>query len=362
MASNKNQHFVPRCYLKPFTFDAEGLAISLFNIDRRRFIQNAPVKNQCAGDYFYGKDLKLEKALQGIEGMYAMALSRILSDKYTLTDEDQILLRSFWLLQYMRTDAASRRTAELANGLIEHARAPEEYRMSIREAVQLSMSVFIDMIREVSDLKICLLRNRTQLPYVACDDPAIMTNRWHLHDDRARWRAMGVGSAGALFLLPLSPNVMCVVYDGDVYSIPHQEGWADVRQIEDVAAFNEHQFLNCRANIFFRDWPDSECIREEFDRLAPSRPGSRYRINMAVFDKAENGHERYRVMEPADIPEGSKVIIHNEAISPKPSAWPSVIAWRSRGTVYTNGTGLGFLRRARAEDHGIRAFEKIRIH
>lgn len=64
MASNKNQHFVPRCYLRPFTLDGNGLSINIFNIDRSRAIKNAPVKNQCSGDYFYGKDQKLERALQ----------------------------------------------------------------------------------------------------------------------------------------------------------------------------------------------------------------------------------------------------------------------------------------------------------
>jgi hypothetical protein len=30
MASHKNQHFVPRCYLKPFSLDGKGFAINLY--------------------------------------------------------------------------------------------------------------------------------------------------------------------------------------------------------------------------------------------------------------------------------------------------------------------------------------------
>src|SRR5439155_750653 len=66
MATNKNQHFVPRCYLRPFTLDSGGLAITLLNIDRMKFVEGAPVKHQCSGDYFYGEDLALEKAHQMI--------------------------------------------------------------------------------------------------------------------------------------------------------------------------------------------------------------------------------------------------------------------------------------------------------
>lgn len=69
MASNKNQHFVPRCYLRPFTINCNNKAINLFNIDKQKFIKNAPVKHQCSRDYFYGEDLIIEKALQPIEGV-----------------------------------------------------------------------------------------------------------------------------------------------------------------------------------------------------------------------------------------------------------------------------------------------------
>ncbi|MCF6263399.1 MAG: DUF4238 domain-containing protein [Xanthomonadales bacterium] len=51
MATNKNQHFVPRCYLKAFSKDGEGLAINLFNIGRKRLIQNAPLKHQCSKNH-----------------------------------------------------------------------------------------------------------------------------------------------------------------------------------------------------------------------------------------------------------------------------------------------------------------------
>lgn len=50
MAINKNQHFVPRCHLRPFTLGAAGLAINLINLDRKVLIPNAPVNNQCSKD------------------------------------------------------------------------------------------------------------------------------------------------------------------------------------------------------------------------------------------------------------------------------------------------------------------------
>jgi hypothetical protein len=55
MASNKNQHFVPRCYLRAFTCNGENRMINLFNIDRRVCIEGAPVKHQCSGAISMGK-------------------------------------------------------------------------------------------------------------------------------------------------------------------------------------------------------------------------------------------------------------------------------------------------------------------
>jgi hypothetical protein len=85
MASNKNQHFVPRCYLRAFSSDGGGLVINLLNLDRHRTIPNAPLKGQCSRSYFYGEDLRLEKALQTFEGPYATMLTDITQPDYQLT-------------------------------------------------------------------------------------------------------------------------------------------------------------------------------------------------------------------------------------------------------------------------------------
>ena len=56
MAELKNQHFVPRCLLKPFSFKGEGRWIELYNIRHDKLIERAAVKGQCARNYLYGKE------------------------------------------------------------------------------------------------------------------------------------------------------------------------------------------------------------------------------------------------------------------------------------------------------------------
>ncbi len=334
MASNKNQHFVPRCYLRPFTVDGtEAAAINLYNVDRRRFIERAPVKHQCSGDYFYGKDAQLEKAIQLVESSYASALKEVLTPGYVLDELHRVQLRLFWQLQHMQTEAASVRAAEMTeamrNVVLEKDRP--EFLLGIREAVQMAMRAFAESMRILDDMKVCLVKNRTDTPFFTSDDPAVLTNRWYLERPGHNRRSFGLGSAGDILLLPLSPRVLFLGYDGDVYSVPKERGWTEVRRDEDIEAFNEHQFLNCRANVFVQSSAHARLVYESLLRAAPRRPETRHRINYAVLDGKGDGYSRYRVVNPAEAGEHREAMIHCQVIHPKPASWPRLIAWRAKG-------------------------------
>jgi hypothetical protein len=110
----------------------------------------------------------------------------------------------------------------------------DDYKVGIKEAVQLAVRLAIEQLPAVQDMKLCLLRNRTGEQFVVSDDPAVLTNRWHLESPSTRGKSFGLGAAGALFLLPLTPHLCCLAYDGDVYNVPHENGWTEVRRIADV--------------------------------------------------------------------------------------------------------------------------------
>jgi hypothetical protein len=364
MASNKNQHFVPRCYLRPFTVDGtDGAAINLYNIDRQRFIKGAPVKHQCSGDYFYGQDPQLEKAIQLIETSYADAHRAVQAPGYVLTDLHRTQLRLFWQLQHLRTEAASIRAAQMAESMRDTAGVKDdEFRLEIRGAVQVAMKAFAESMRILNDMKVCLVKNRTDTPFFASDDPAVLTNRWYLEMPATNRRSFGLGSAGDILLLPLSPRLMFVGYDGDVYSLPNEGGWVEVRRDADVEAFNEHQFLNCRANIFVQDSAHAGVVHDSFLRVAPSRPDKRHQIQFAVKDGEEDGYTRYRVIKPAERQEHQEGMIHCQVIHAKPASWPRLIAWRPKGFAFENGSAVGFVRRSVTEEHLDREpFRKVKV-
>ncbi|MEH6566818.1 MAG: DUF4238 domain-containing protein [Halopseudomonas sp.] len=349
MATNKNQHYVPRCYLKAFTYNSEGKAINVFNLDRSKCIPMAPVKNQCSRDYFYGNNEKLESAIQFVEQAYASTSSELLEFPQAFNKKHEIVLKRFWLLQYLRTEASSRRSVEMSNGIGEAAGiSAEEYNLGIKEAVLIAMKTYAECMSIIDDLKVCLVLNKTECPFISSDDPAVLSNKWHLNDPRTKFKSFGLRSSGNLLFLPLSPKLLCLLYDGGVYSVSHKNGLASISKKDDVKSFNEHQILNCRANVYLKDIEHEVFVVESIAECRDNRLVERHRTTYAVLESSNGDYSRYVVIDPTVAEEHEKAIIHSETMHYHPTSWPIVIKWRNKGTVYTNGTGVGYVRKHHA--------------
>jgi hypothetical protein len=346
MATNKNQHFVPRCHLKPFTLNIEGLSLSLFNLDRKKLIKNAPVKNQCSRDYFYGTDDQLESAIQLIESSYSEKLRDVIKNARSLNDDNKDIFKIFWLFQHLRTEAAALRAVEMSGAVRDIANLPPgEFSFEIKEAVQFACSTFADSMHLIDDLKFCVVRNRSGVPFITSDNPAVLTSKWHLEKHRTDF---GIGSAGILAIIPLTPKLLFLGYDGDVYSVPNEKGIVEIKSDRDAIAFNRHQFLQCSANVYPGDEIEEERLFEQYLAVISERPEARHTIVYAELDGIEDGHKRYKVIKPEERDERTEAIIHSQVVHPNPLIWPSQIKVRSNGAVYTNDTGLGYIRASRA--------------
>jgi len=135
VAERKNQHFVPRCALKPFSVNDEGRAIHTYIQTIERAVPNARLRNQCSRDYFYGKELTVEKTLSELEGHYARILASLMQGN-DLGPVDEEWLRLFALVQNRRTEQAISEMAQLEKDVAEatFASHPEQRRRRIRTA------------------------------------------------------------------------------------------------------------------------------------------------------------------------------------------------------------------------------------
>lgn len=349
MTINKNQHFVPRCHLRPFTLDSKNAAINVFNLERKKLITNAPVKNQCSGDYFYGQDQRLEDAIQSLESGYAQALRSLMNDSRLLSEENQEAFKFFWIFQHMRTEAAAKSMVAMADsfkGLAEEE--SKSWSLSIKQAVQMACRSYVDSMHEIDDLKFCILKNKTPIPFITSDNPAVLTNMWRLIKNRSPGRSFGIGSAGLITILPLSPRLLFLGYDGDVYSVPNERGIVEVKSSRDAIALNRHQFLQCASNVYVHDHAQKDSLTTQFEDIATSRPKTRHVVNYAQFDRIVGNYTRYEVMPREELDNNKEAMLHSQVIHPHPGIWPTQIRIRSKGRVYTNGTGLGYVRLSRA--------------
>jgi hypothetical protein len=187
------------------------------------------------------------------------------------------------------------------------------------------------------------------MPFITSDDPVILTNRLYLEYLPRHGKSFGLRQSGNVTILPLTPSILFLGYDSNIYTIRDKHGWVSLKTANDARAFNEHQILNCRVNIFFGGDFDISEISSECSRIGGRRPAARHRIHTMIFDRCQGDHSIYRVVEPNEAREHGEMMVHMDAVYPTPSRWPTHLAARPKGTVFTNGTAEGYIRHPRAQ-------------
>jgi hypothetical protein len=348
MAKLKNQHFVPRCLLNPFTYQSEGRAINLYNIRGERLIERAPVKGQCARDYLYGKDGKIETSLSRIEGSFNSTRERVVvggDDEQNRRD-----LNFFAYLQHLRTDMAARRLKEMyekmllteGNFGIDTPKIPSNHML-----VMLSLRLCVQSRRYIEDLKVRVIENRTNIDFVISDDPAVLINRFAAQ--KLNGAGFGVSSAGLIMTMPIAPKFAVICYDGQVYTVP--ELLADriiVTEQEAVEALNELQFLKAGENIYFSKWEDCDYVQTQFSSVKSARSETWSALTHLVpDDKGQYQHDgqRYRVGTREEARAAGVSLIKTSFKYPQPTRWFPPLKFRPNPKFFYEGTGVGHVRK-----------------
>lgn len=350
MPAHKNQHFVPKCHLRPFAGEPTRRAINVLNIPGQRAIQNCSIKAQCSGAYFYGRDLTIETRLQAIEEHYGRTIARLSNEPSSVTSDDLALLRNFAYLQYTRTEAAFLRVKaiyqEAASVSLGGRRLSEDVAQlrTDEQHVLQSLRMYASCVRYTYDLKMALLINVSDSDFVTSDDPAILTNRYHVQ--RLKNSRYGIGSAGTMLVLPLSPRLALVCYDGAVYTVPDKIGeTVYLRRSSDITAINELQFLNATNNLYFSKWSERDQLLDELHRHRAVRPTKPYVFDVFVKSRAFEQYTEFRRAESQSDLDGARDALMNFSIRhPGAASWPSVISYRSPIREVNTGTAAGRMR------------------
>ncbi|MHC2255939.1 hypothetical protein ACVILK_005631 [Bradyrhizobium embrapense] len=344
MPAYKNQHFVPRCLLKPFTLGADGKAINLYSHRQNKLIRNAPVKKQCARDYLYGEDGVIERELATIEDEYVAVINR--AHARLDTDQDRNALRFFAYLQLRRTEMAILRLRASEEGLFAEVFGHEEpERQPQRFYMLRSLQTCFETSETLSDLKVRIVENRTSTDFVISDDPAIYTNKYATQ--KLRLAGFGTHSSGLMLIMPLAPRLALICYDGLVYTSPNLEnGRMILKKAADVEAMNELQYLAASSNVYFSDWDAGDYVRGQFEKSADRRIEEAVVFNHLVFVEGDpQGREIFRRATREEAAVAGRSVIHQTFRYPTPSRWLSQLKYRDPVITHSNGTGVGHVRK-----------------
>ena len=363
MPAHKNQHFVPRCALKPFTLDGGGKAINVFNISANRAIANAPVKGQCARDYLYAKeDLAGENLLITLEGHYAHIAASLSADS-ALSPTDVALLKMLMIVQMRRTELAIQQMREFTSGAADiiFARAPEQKPKDTRPDRQVmwqSMRTAAELMDYVLDLKLVIFRNKTAVDFVTSDNPALLTNRFHFQ--KLKENKFGISNSGAILSMPLSPRLSAFGYDTGIYVLPNASGtqFIDLTNESDCTAINQLQYLSASKNIYFRQWAEASRIESEVEAVSQKRskagpmfiqyiPDDNARRPVLRRRDPKTGNmKKYRLATPEDEKTARSSLIFASFVFAEPSLWPSKLRFRDKPKYFYNGSAVGHVRRS----------------
>lgn len=256
MSTKKNQHFVPKVYLKQFSSD--GNSINVFIKENNEIHYSAPLKNQSSRNFFYGKDLEIENFLGSMESDLGVILNKLSNESIgALSKDDYEFLFGYTFLQWGRTEASAMElvdgakainkfTTETFNSFDSSSNRAIEDRL---ENVKRSISIGKEMLNTCSDLDFVFLVNDTPIDFISSDCPVSLYNQFH---ERIGKRSFAFGSIGAQIIFPLSPRICFLIYDNLCYKIGTRKSkYINISKTDDVINLNRITYINANKAIYF---------------------------------------------------------------------------------------------------------------
>lgn len=309
MPENKNQHYVPGFYLKRFSPDDEKKLIGIWNVSRERKLVGASLKDQCSRDYFYGKDLILEKTFGNLETLTAKLL-RNTDETYTLPpqcSEEHCLLLMHLATQWTRTKYMRDAMDEMSDKFManlhrideqEGERYQDEFDLHVGNPVHLSIQIAAETFPLILDLDYKILVNRTECEFVTSDNPVVFYNQLFSFDESKS--NTGLTVKGLQIFFPIDPEKALLFYDAGVYSVGRRnQQIVDVLNPQDVDQVNTLQMSNCQNNVYFRDTSfDYEPLHR---RACQFRRRSMTRLDVFQSKDTESRSEELVAMSLSDV-------------------------------------------------------------
>lgn len=271
MTEKKNQHYIPKFYLRNFSHQMNKKQIGIFNINNQLFFQTAKLRTQGSKNFFYGHDGIIEDSLAEIEGLLSQTLSQIIQTreipKNNTTKHLELLL--FVILTDLRNpvkvEGMKSQFQEMRSNLLKLDSEVDVNKFipnpSHDKIVKLLLSNSSGMMNVISDLDYKLLINKTDKPFISSDFPVVKYNQFL---EQAKWRhsKTGYGSIGLQIFIPLNSELILVLFDSGIYKVgDRRKNHLDISNVSDVDSLNILQFINCFETIYFDEKAEENYIK-----------------------------------------------------------------------------------------------------
>ncbi|MDP1693975.1 MAG: DUF4238 domain-containing protein [Candidatus Woesearchaeota archaeon] len=304
MVHGKNQHFVSQFYFRNFSLD--GKTICLFNLNNKKFIQSASIKDQCSKDYFYSKDPRVETLFSSLETSSKELISQIINNQNLscLSEEQKQTLKRYLLFQHGRTEYARDSEEETANALFELYK-PNIAECAKDQGVEISTeklknmkiksnsknSVLLSLVSGplLYDLSMILLDNKTQTDFIFSDNPVVFYNSFF--NDKVPNGTEGISSTGLQIYFPLNSKLALFIFDPTFYDLGQSEK-TTINKDSDIQRLNGLQILYCNEHIYFGNMRMKDQIFLRYNQLKSKRPKQKTVNGVVASRIAEDGTYR----------------------------------------------------------------------
>lgn len=260
----KKQHYVPQFLLNNFCLMGSDRKISTYRISEAKHLSRSTIRDQAHENNFYG-DQETEAKFAGLEGEAARIIREAIRTE-TLPaprSSDHHALLTFTIAQVFRTRAAADVLDELTDNLAKRLMAEvpklkdhlDKFEVKVVGAPLQTLGTALTQIGLVRDLRYKLLCNRTDIPFILSDNPAVMYNQY-LEPRKRTGSNTGLAIKGLQILLPFGPRHLLLFFDTDIYYVGTRRlstQRVDITSDAEIRSLNLLQAVNARECLYFND-------------------------------------------------------------------------------------------------------------
>ena len=275
MPKKKEQHYVPVFYLKRFSPD--GRSIGLWNIQAKKKVLSASLKNQCREKFFFGEDESVENSLSDLESPVSKILRYIDRDSSLPPrwHRNYKILSKYTFTQLLRTKCMTEQINSMLDQVESTVTQNNPHKLHINGHTEEEFEKIVEEFKEktpefsvvdvsysdrtkwaTSDLASKLLINKTKVEFITSDHPVVLYNQLlnFMSSFGIPGSRTGLIAKGLQVFFPISPTELLLFYDPTSYQVGygHRRN-VIIRHKQEVLDINVLQMYSANENIYFKN-------------------------------------------------------------------------------------------------------------